>query len=157
MADISSFPTTNMSPIELVLGVTYTMKAGAAISAGMVVCLEATGVSRQVIKCVAGAGTWPLGVALTAASAAGAFVTVAGIGSIVRVVNADDTTGIDAGDWLEMNDNTVGGTVSAAALTASGATATPHWCVGIAVDDIAGGGTGMCLVTPQCVIQPNAS
>jgi hypothetical protein len=76
---------------------------------------------------------------------------------IASVLNADDTTGIDAGDYLEMNDNAVGGTVSAAALTASGATATPHYCIGIALEDIAGGGSGKCLIAPQCVIQVNAS
>jgi hypothetical protein len=155
MADISSFPTA-IAPVEYVLGVTYNLKSNGAIKAGQVVCFEATGVSKQVIPCVAGAGTWPIGVALTNA-AAGVYVAVAGVGSIVKVVNADDTTGIDAGDWLEMNDNTVGGTVNAAALTASGATVTPHWCIGVAVDDIAGGASGFCLVAPQCIIQPNAS
>jgi predicted RecA/RadA family phage recombinase len=153
MADISAFPT--ITPVEATDGDTFTYTAGAAITAGMVVCFEATGVSRQVIKCVAGAGTWPIGVAITSA-ASGAKVTVQTSG-YAYVANADDTTGIDAGDFLEMNDNAVGGTVNAAAITASGATVTPHYCVGVAVEDIAGGGTGLCLIMPQVVIQANAS
>ena len=153
MADISAFPT--ITPVEASNGDTFTYTAGGAITAGMVVCFEATGTSLQVIKCVAGAGTIPIGVAITSA-ASGGKVTVQTSG-YAYVANADDTTGIDAGDYLEMNDNAVGGTVSAATLTASGATCTPHYCVGIAAQDIAGGGTGLCLIMPQCVIQVNAS
>jgi hypothetical protein len=154
MADISAFPT--ITPVEGNDGDVFTYNAGAAITAGMVVCFNATGVSREVVKCVATAGTWPIGIAITSASAANQKIAVQTSG-YAQVANADDTTGIDTGDWLEMNDCAVGGTVSAAPITASGATATPHWCVGMAVDDIAGGGTGMCLILPQCIIQVNAS
>ncbi|MDD3371722.1 MAG: hypothetical protein PHE27_07875, partial [Alphaproteobacteria bacterium] len=42
---------------------------------------------------------------------------VALVGSIVDCVNADDTTAIDAGGWVEANDNAVGGTVSEAVLS----------------------------------------
>lgn len=153
MADIASFPV--IAPVESTNGPTFSFKSNGAIKAGMVVSFEATGVSLQVIPCVAGAGTWPVGVA-QADAASGSYVAVQ-YGGIANVANADDTTGTDAGDWLEMNDNAVGGTVSAAAIAASGATATPHWVIGYAVEDIAGGGTGKVMICPQCIIQVNAS
>lgn len=156
MADISAFPT-----IKKVLdgnehAITFT--AGAAIKAGQIVGFNATGVSGTVEPMVAGAGEHPIGVALGDA-ASGKPVSVAVIGAIVVVANADDTTAIDAGDWLETNDNAVKGTVSAVNIAASGsAIATVHWTViGKALDDIAGGGTGRMMVIPMVTVQQNSS
>lgn len=142
MADISAFPTIQQ--------VVYTgdnfqsYKAGAAIKAGQVVAIHGTGVSRTVHPAVAGTTEAPLGVAVFDA-ASGAEVTVAGIGCIVYVANADDTTAIDAGHFAIVNDNAVGGTVSSLVDTAV------TYAVGIAIDDIAGGGTGRILINPQYV------
>ncbi|KCZ71601.1 hypothetical protein ANME2D_02336 [Candidatus Methanoperedens nitroreducens] len=145
MADINAFPT-----IRHVLHSgdnIKNFKAGAAITAGMVVAFESSGVSRQVIPAVKGSTGMPIGVALYGVSS-GDEVAVACRGCWVYVANADDTTGIDAGDALEDNDNAVKGTVSAAALVEAGAVAVVKYQIGIAIDDIAGGGTGLMEVAP---------
>lgn len=140
MADITAFPTIRN---VLVKGNNIqNYKAGAAITAGQVVAIHGTGVSRTVHPAVKGTTDAPCGVALYSV-ANGAYVAVAGPGCWVYVANADDTTGIDAGDYVEDNDNAVGGTVSAAARSDTGAVAVFKFCVGKANDDIAGGGTGV--------------
>ncbi len=141
MTDISAFPTISK---VLVTGnniVSYT--AGAAISAGMVVAFHGTGVSQTVHPAVKGTTDTPVGVALYGV-ASGAKVAVAGPGCRVYVAIADDTTGADAGDYLEDNANAVGGTVSVAARVDAGVVSVLKFCVGVAEDDIAGGGTGIC-------------
>lgn len=157
MTDISAFPT--------ITNVVYSgnnfisLTATTAVTAGQLVAINATGVSMAVDKCVAAAGSMPIGVAVFSA-AAGALVDVAGPGCIVYMANADDTTAIDAGSWVEFNDNTVGGTISAVAVSATGgATVTCHFgVVGVAMDDIDASGTGrVLLVGPQCVVQANSS
>ncbi len=146
MADISTFPTIrNVLESGDNIG-NYT--AGAAIKAGQLVAFHGTGVSRTVHPAVKGTTGMPIGVALYGASS-GAQVAVAEDGCKVYVANADGTTGIDAGDPLEDNDNAVGGTVSALAL--AGALAM-RYCAGYAIDDIAGGGTGVMKVQPHIVI-----
>ena len=149
MADISAFPTIRhvLESGENLI----TMTAGAAITAGQVVSFHGTGVSRTVHPCIAGTTGQPVGVALYTVSS-GAEVAVATTGCICTVANADDTTGIDAGDTLQDNDNAVGGTVNALALSGG---VTPTYCVGYALDDIAGGGTGEALIMPS-IITPAA-
>lgn len=154
MADVSAFPT--MHDVLVDGNNILTLTATTAVKAGQVVDINATGVSMAVDPAVATGCT--VGVALYDA-AAGAPVAVATIGCVVYVANADDTTTVDAGDWLETNDNAVGGTVSVAAVAASGgATATFHNnIVGKALDDIAGGGTGRMLITLGTLTQANSS
>lgn len=133
-----------------------TLTATTAVKAGQVVDINATGVSMAVDKSVATGCT--IGVALYDA-AAGAPVAVATVGCVVYVANADDTTTVDAGDWLETNDNAVGGTVSVCAVAASGgATATFHNnVIGKALDDIAASGTGRMLILINPLTQANSS
>lgn len=140
MADISAFPTIR-AVIESGNNIgNYT--AGAAIKAGQVVSIHATGVSRTVHPSVKGTTGLPIGVALYGV-ANGEKLAVAEDGCKCYIANADDTTGLDAGDPVEDNDNAVGGTVSALALSETGAVAVAKYCVGFAIDDIAGGGTGV--------------
>jgi hypothetical protein len=154
MADITAFP--DIDVVNENNGPTWTFTAKGAIKHGQVVAFEATGVAQQVIASVKESGGYPRGVALIDA-ADGAKVTVCLDGSICRVANADDTTAIDAGDFVECNDNAVKGTVSAISLTGSGATCTNHFAVGQAIDIIAGGGTGLIVVSCHEVTQSNAS
>lgn len=142
MADIGTFATG--TPIEEMIVLSRTFTASAAITAGQVVCINATGVSNTVEASVAGAGSQPIGVAITNGAASGP-VTVLMLG-ICNVVNADDTTGIDAGDLLVCNDNAVKGTVVTS--LAVGTQATPQQVVGIAIEDIAGGSYGKALICP---------
>lgn len=143
MAGIGTFPT--------IRNVLYSgdniqlFTAGAAITAGQVVAFATTGVSKTVHPAKKGTTGMPIGVALYTV-ASGDEVSVAMDGCMVYVANADDTTGIDAGDILEDNSNTVNGTVSAAALSETGAVAVVKYCVGYAVEDIAGAGTGVMKV-----------
>jgi hypothetical protein len=154
MADITEFPA--IPRIMENNGPTGSFTAKTAVKRGQVVGGEATGESRTVIPMVAGAGCRPVGVAIDDA-AAGAKVSVALPGSIVTVVNADDTTGIDAFNLVETNDNAVGGTVSEVAdADIAGAVGTSHpQVVGMALDDIAGGATGKILVTLGYYFQKN--
>lgn len=157
MADIAAFPTIR-NAWESGANV-ISLTATNAIKAGQAVEIDATGVSGAVNAAVQEAGSQPVGVAIADADAGGK-VAVATTGCVVYVANADDTAAIDAGSPLETNDNAVGGTVSAVTVTATGgATVTVHpYVVGIALDDIAGGGTGrmLVLITPQNV-QANSS
>lgn len=156
MADISAFPTIR----DVLKGGQNTQKftAGAAVKAGQVVGFAATGVSMTLHPMDATSGEKPVGVALYDAAIGDEFA-VCMPGTVAKVANADASTGIDAGDYLETNDNAVKGTVSAVDVAATGgATVTCHFAViGIALDDIAGGGTGRMLVWPLCVVQPNTS
>jgi hypothetical protein len=150
MADISTFPT-----IHQVLwndGPVRTFTAGEAITAGQLVGYAATGVSDTVVGMDKTAGEQPVGVALTGA-ANGAPVAVCMDGCEVEMAVADDTTGIDAGNAVEWNDNAVKGTVSEytpradlASTVIDGADDTTidgsTWVIGQAMEDIAGGGTG---------------
>lgn len=157
MTDISAFPTISVVA-ENGQANTVTFTAGENITAGQVVGFAATGVSKTVVVMDATSGEHAIGVALYTATS-GNVVAVCLPGSICYVANADDTTGIDAGDWVQQNDNAVGGTVSAASLAATGgATASLNeLVVGMAIDDIAGGGTGRILVHPVVITQANSS
>ena len=142
MADITKFP-----EIKQVLhndGPTFGFIAGAAIKAGQVVAFATTGVSDTVHPAIAGTTAQPIGVAIIPA-AKDAPVTVALVGSIVTVANADDTTAIDAGEAVADDDNAVGGTVAAAATTATGYT------IGVTIEDIPKAGAGKIIVMPQII------
>jgi len=156
MADISAFPTIS-NPLYTGSN-TITLTASGTIKAGQVVAFDATGVSKTVRAANAESGERPVGVAIHDA-ADGEPVTVATVGCICYVANADDSTAIDAGDWLETNDNSVGGTVSAVDTSATGgATVTVHDnVVGFAFEDIPGGGTGLAMILPGIHVQPNSS
>lgn len=126
------------------------------VKAGQVVAYPATGVTRTVIPAVHGTTGQPVGVALYDQTT-GYEVAVACRGAWAKVANADNTTAIDAGDPVEDNDNAVGGTVAPLPIAGSGTVAQIHYCVGYAVDVIAGGGTGIIEVAPGIITQPNAS
>ena len=152
MADIATFPT-----IRNVLERGDNLKqytAGAAISPGQIVAFHGTGVSKTVHPAIKGTTYTIAGVALFGA-AAGDQVTVCGRGCHVYVANADDTTGIDAGDPAEDNDNAVGGTVSACALVEAGVVAVVKVIAGYVIEDIAGGATGLMEVAPSYITAAN--
>lgn len=156
MADISAFPT--IHDVLYAGDNLQNFTAGEALTAGQVVGMAATGVSMTVVAMDATSGEYPIGVVLYDVSSGG-LAAVACVGTIVYVANADDTTGIDARDWVQTNDNSVKGTVSAVPVTATGgATVTCHYdVVGYALDDIAGGGTGRIMIQPCSIVQANSS
>lgn len=156
MADIDAWKTGH--PVMVNNGPTWTFTASGDIKAGQVVAIDATGVSMTVRAAVAEAGESPIGVALINA-ADGELVTVALNGAICYFTNADDTTAIDAGSFLETNDNAVGGTVIAVNEAASGAaTAVLHpLVIGKAIEDIAGGGVGLGIVCFGALTQANSN
>ena len=155
MGDISTFPTITESIIKN-NGPVHTFTATEAVTAGQVVGFAATGISNAVVPMDKTSGERSIGVAIIDA-AAGEKVSVALVGSIVVVANADDTTAIDAGDLVAQNNNTVKGTVSTATESASGATVTNWDITGVAIEDIAGSGTGLIIVLPFVFTQGNAS
>lgn len=142
MTDITAFPT--ISPVVINdAGPQRTFTFTEAASAGQAVGFAATGVSNAVVPMDATAGEQPIGVAVYPVEA-GDKGLVAMDGNIVKVANADDTTAIDAGDHVGPNDNALQGTVSTVAL---GIQTADVYFLGIALEDIAGGGTGEILIT----------
>ena len=133
-----------------------TFTATTEVKPGQVVAIHATGVSGAVDPSVAAAGSRSVGVAIYGA-AAGSELAVAMRGCIVDVANTSGSDAIDAGDYLETNDNAVGGTVSTAAVTAvGGAVGTNHLdVIGIAIDDIAAAGIGKMRIQPMAFAQLN--
>ena len=160
MADISAFPTlprANDSELISDGGPILTFVASGTILVGQAVCYAATGVSMTVIASVAGTKTKPVGVALDNVTD-GEKVAVAMAGCVVEMATADDTATIDAGHWVECNDNAVGGTINEIDFTASGATVTiKDQTIGMALDDIAASGTGRVLIMPVPLTVGNAS
>lgn len=142
MGDITAFPT--ITKILERGDNIQTFTAGATIKAGQVVAIHGTGVDLTVHPAIAGTTEAPLGVALIGA-ATGYQVSVASVGCFCNVANADDTTGIDAGHFVIVDDCAVGGCVKVIADSAV------TYAVGIAVEDIAGGGTGLIMIQPQYV------
>lgn len=154
MTDITAFPA-----IQDVLIAGKNIReftATEAVTAGMVVGPAATGVSNAVVPMDATSGETGIGVAIKSAGA-GTKVKVAMGGCVVKMVNADDTTAIDAGDYVEQNDNALQGTVSPVAVAdISGAVGTGHYgVVGIAEEDIAGGAYGAVRIHPMYTLQVN--
>jgi len=155
MADISAFP--DMGDNILVSGDNIqTYVAGAAIKKGQAVAFHATGVSMTVHPAVKGTTASVEGVALATVDS-GENVAVAGPGCVVYMANADGTTAIDAGDGVEDNDNAVGGTISALPANSGGVTGAYANLVGVALDDIAGGGTGRVRLICSITCIPNSS
>lgn len=142
MGDISAFPTIH-GVVKNDSGALRTFTFTEAAKAGMAVGFAATGVSNAVVPLDATAGEQPIGVSQYNVEA-GDKGAVAMDGNIVVVANADDTTAIDAGDHVGPDDNAVQGTVSTVAL---GIKTADTYFIGIALEDIAGGGTGEILVT----------
>ena len=154
MADITAFPA-----IQDVLVSGKNIReftATEAITKGQVVGPDATGVSNAVVPMNATTGETALGVAITTA-AIGAIVKVACLGCVVKMVNADDTTAIDTGCYVEQNDNALLGTVSPVDIAdIAGAVGTSHWgVIGIAEEDIIGGSYGRVRIEPMYILQVN--
>jgi hypothetical protein len=140
MTDIGAFPT--ITKVLYNSGPTETFIAGETIKAGQVVGNAATGVERTVVVMDATPGEYPIGVACNGGTV-GQPINVALDGALVTVANEDDTTGIEAGDFLEVGTL---GTVLAISWTAAGVTTTQKWLAGRAESAIAGSGTGLMRV-----------
>lgn len=141
MADIGTFPT--IHNVSKSGSNHLNLTAGAEIKAGQIVGAHATGVSGEVIPNVG--ATPAVGAALYNA-ASGDPIAVASVGCVVTLANADNTTAIDAGTWVSVDDNTVGGTISALVATAE--------VVGFTLDDIPGSGTGRVMIATSPNITP---
>jgi predicted RecA/RadA family phage recombinase len=138
MADITTFV-----PIRNVLWSgknIITMTATTAVKAGMLVAINATGVSGAVDPCVA-TGT-PIGVAINDI-AAGSTGPIATAGCVVYMNNFSTSAAIDAGDFL-IGDDAEGTGMVGAVTTAT----TPQAIIGVAIDDIAVSSSGRVLLTP---------
>lgn len=161
MTDISAFPTIHQvwkggaPPLP-----GFTAKE--AITAGMVVGMAGSGDGYGVVCMDQTAGERPFAVAMITA-ASGAPITLLGPGSIAEVAVADDTTGVDAGSWVETNDNPVKGTVNefspradlgSTVIDASNDTTIDGSAniIGMAMNDGAGGGTFDLLVIPYLIL-----
>lgn len=143
MADIAKFPTITQV-VDRGYQFSGPYKAGSTIKAGMVVAYARTGVTDTVHPHIKGTTGSIVGVAAEDA-ATGDWLNVYEDGAVCYLANADDTTVIDAGAVVEGNDNAVGGTISAAAGAATTAEGTELMAdvVGVALEDIAGGATGL--------------
>jgi len=97
--------------------------ASGAISAGQVVAIDATGVTKTVRAAIAEAGECPVGVAIASVTAAeataGKHVAVAENGCVVYVSNYSSDVDIDAGELVTTNDCAIGGSVIACAGAAT--------------------------------------
>ncbi len=144
MTDIATFPTIT-AVCDRGHRFSGSYKAGATIKAGMVVAFALTGVSETVHPAIKGTTGTVAGVAAEDAST-GEWFTVYEDGAVVYVANADGTTGIDAGAIVEVNDNAVGGTVSAVATAGTSGGEVSANVVGTVIEDIAGGSTGRMII-----------
>lgn len=140
MTDITTFPA--IQDVLVSGDNVHEYTATEDITKGQVVGFAATGVSNAVVPLDATAGEQPIGVAVSTA-AAGAIVQVAKDGCVVKVANYDDTEVSDAGDYMEINDCGVKGTVNTLALTQFTAN---HYVVGILEADLAASGTANMMV-----------
>lgn len=156
MTGIATFPTIRNVLVSGDNIQAYTVGGTLAVKAGMVLAFHGTGVSKTVQAAVKGTTVIPVGVALYDA-AVGAQVAVACRGCRVYVANADDAATLDAGDPLEDNANAIGGCVSEAPLSVTGAVAVAKYIVGYADEDIAASGTGICTVAPQIMTAVNTA
>lgn len=150
--DIAAFPT--ITDVLVSGDNIQSYIAGADWKAGMVLAFHGTGVSRTLHPAVKGTTTTIKGVALYDVSS-GDEGAVACRGCRCKVANFHDTTAIDAGDPAEDNDNAVGGTVGAAALTVSGVVAVIQYIAGTFDEDVAGDGTGILDVAPSIMTAVN--
>jgi hypothetical protein len=159
MADISAFPSiTNVVVVEGHTK-TYTGAGSVDIKPGMVVDYDSTGVSNTAQASLAVANDYPVGVAITNSDVSASETFTVMLDGIANLANADDTTAIDAGEWVMTNDNAVGGTVSVASIAGSATTLAIIQAnvVGQALADIAGGGYGEVRIAPCTITRPNSS
>lgn len=141
MADTSTFPTlTNVLYAERTMSFT----AGADISAGMALGFAGTGVSLTVHPVVGGTTVTCIGVAWTSADS-GDEVTVIMGGPIVEMVEGAGAA-IDAGDWVQADDASIGGCIKTAVTTGTVTDA-----IGVAVADIAANGHGKVMLMPSMI------
>lgn len=154
MVDISAFPTITQVCDQGHRN-SRAVKAGAAIKAGMVVAYADVGVSDTVHPAIRGTTATIAGVAAYDIDS-GAWGTVYTNGAVVYLVNADDTTTIDAGAVLTTNDNAVGGTVSAASAATTTTGELRVDIIGYAIEDIAAssaGSSGRVMIQMQTVLE----
>lgn len=150
MTDITTYPTIVDGIIHNAGPTWGIIIANGSISAGQVVgFLSGSGTTNRVTSMKNAAAETILGVAINNASN-GERVTVALPGCIVTVANADDTTGIPAGRYVQTDDAAVGGAVKIASLVAGGANSVTAGenIVGLALENLIGGGTGKILLFP---------
>lgn len=153
MVDIAAFPTVRQVLVDGENITKYT--AGAAITAGQVVGIHGTGVTRTVHPFVTGTHVAVVGVALYTV-ASGEEVAVAGPGCRVNVVNGIQGTSIDAGHYVEAYGTTTPGTVKE--LVVSGGVAVNSKVVGLMLEVNTATATGTiseCLITLG-VVTPGA-
>lgn len=160
MSDITTFPAIQD---VLVSGTNIReFTATEAITKGQVVGFAATGVDDAVVPVDATAGENAYGVAITTALI-GKIVKVAGPGCVVKVANADDTTPVEAGEYVQQDNNAVKGTVSVftprADLVATISdtvddtiTDGSALLVGLTQTAIAADGTGSMLILPSLML-----
>lgn len=135
------------------------------ITQGQVVGFAATGIANAVVPMDATVGENAIGVALYSAAAA-AKVKVAMAGCQVKVANYHDTTVIEAGEYVQQDDNTVKGTVGVFTPRADLAEHTiaagdfiadgSALLVGISQTAIAADGTGIILILPSIMLYTDA-
>ncbi len=130
MVDVVAFPTVRNIHVHGDNITPYT--AGAAITAGHVVGIHGTGVTKTVHPFVTGTHVAPVGVALYSV-ASGAQVAVAGPGCRVNVVNGIQGTDFDAGTYVEAYGTGAAGTVKA--LVTTGGVAVNTKVVGLALEN----------------------
>jgi hypothetical protein len=129
-------------PEPLHLGLVMTFIAESAILAGQIVGHAANGLSRNVVPAT-NATAGALGVALHSQATAGQPVSVAMNGSVVKIMlSADDGTA-DAGDWIGVSTVAGMGIVRDPAIHAHDAVVGLGNAIGIALDDISAGATGV--------------
>ena len=129
-------------PKPTYLGPVRTYKAGAAILAGQLVGIHGTGVDWTVHPTVDGTVDNCVGVALHSQATTGAYVAVAGNGTICKLCSGD-ANAIDAGDPIMLD--------GAAGCVVVGSDAADDTWVGWALEDITGNQTGYCELQIQHV------
>ena len=162
MTDITAFPT--IENVVYSQGITVSMlttgSSDADIKPGMVVAINATGVTDTVQAALGTAGERPVGVALTNADVSTAMKVTVMMSGIAYVANYDDSATGDAGDYLITNDNAVGGTVQsigAPAATGKAESTTYPNVIGYLLDDMAASGEARCFIQPCVVTLGNSS
>ena len=162
MTDISAFPTiANAVYIRgNVIGFDTTGSTDVDIVPGMVVAIDATGVSWTIRAALAEAGERPVGVAIDTADVSAGYHVAVMTSGVAYVANYDDTATGDAGDYLITNDNAVGGTVEsigAPAAYAHDTSLTYGNVIGFLLDDMAASGTARMFIQPCVVTLGNSS
>jgi len=146
MTDITTYPTI-VDGIMHNAGPTWgIIIANGSISAGQVVGFtSSSSTNNRVTALLDAAGDVVLGVAINSASN-GEKVTIALPGSIVSVANADSDVNINAGRYVQTDDNAVAGTVKVATANGGNSITAGNNIVGICLEQIAANGTGKILI-----------